>query len=329
MHHRTPLLIAVLIVVLMIGVPTTWTPRSAVSQEATVFPAPSPIATRCPPCQYVPLIRREFVPITPFPTTPEPTAPPAATAAATPFTTPQPAPLLHVRNYRMYRPPSTSNDLNVIGELENETPYVGHFARVIAKFYDAREAFVATQSTDAVFARTDPGMRNPFLLVLTNAPADITRIEFIVTAHNSGAADYRSAVVLSQLTRDNFGVEVFGEVQNTQADSLSSILLMVTFYDEAGAVYDLVRGYVDISPLALNAISTYKIQTYRADLVGLAYLVQVQGYAVALTPPSTFPTATVQPAVPTPSPAQANPTLLPVSVRTPRSVVGAAQFCPS
>jgi len=269
-------------------------------------------STACPSCVYLALIRAEMH------RTDAPTAAPAPTVAATPFTTPAttplPAPLLHVRNYRMHRPPSTSNDVHVIGEVENETPYVGHYARVIAKFYDAGGAFVATASTDTVFARTDPGMRNPFILVLTNAPASITRVEFIVTARNSGAADYRSAVVLSQLTRDNFGVEVFGEVQNTQADYLSSILVMVTFYDGAGAVYDFVRGYVDISPLALNATSTYKIQTYRADLAGLAYLVQVQGYAVALTSPTTFPTpisafptATAQPPSPPSGPRQPLP----------------------
>ncbi|SRR6266508_1588389 len=286
-------------------------------------------STACPSCVYLALIRAEMHPIE------------VPTAAPTLITTPLPAPLLHVRSYRMYSVPG--GNVYVVGELENETPYVGHYARVIAKFYDVGGAFVATESTAAVFARIDPGMRNPFILVLTNPPASITRVELIATAGNSGAADYRSAVVLSQLTRDNFGVEVFGEVQNTQATYVSSLFVAVTFYDGAGTVYDVGQGCVDISPLAPNATSTYKIRTYRADLAGLAYRVQAQGYTLASTPvPITFPTATAQPwptaqpepttlpspAMPTEWPAPATATVPPASVNTPTSVVGAAPFCP-
>lgn len=273
MHRRTPLLIAVLLVVGLAswGLAQASSPQPRAFQRATPTEGPSPTATStpvCPTCKYVPLVRYLFVPSA----TPTSTPIPTATAAPTPTAI---VPSVHVRSYRMF--PDSIGDLIVAGEIENTTNKPVYDVKVIAKFYNGAGAFVATDYTYVLFDLTDPGQRTPFRLYLSNAPADVARVDLTL---NLGTAflTYRYAAVISQQARNNSGVEVFGEVQNVAAKDLKYTKVVVTFYDSAGAVYDTDYSYAAINQIPPGSTSTYQVSTFDSQLAGLAYSVQAQGY---------------------------------------------------
>jgi len=253
--------LALIAVVLIVGAPL-------------IFAGPGPANTN-----YLALVLH-LVPPTPIPPTATPTRAPTLTPSPTrtpiPTLTPTVIPTVHVRSYRTFT--VSTGSLYVVGEVENSTSKVAYFVQVIGRFYDASNALVATDSTYTFLTKTSPGQRNPFKLILSNAPAGITRIDLSVTSSSSSILNYQAATILSQLTRDNFGLEVFGELQNPHARELRSIELAVTFYDAVGNVYDADFGFPDISPLAPGAISTYKVSTFEDNLAGLAFIVQAQGY---------------------------------------------------
>jgi hypothetical protein len=202
----------------------------------------------------------------------------------TPTTTPEPSatpviPSVHVRSYRMSRSPSASAQaLIVVGEIENGTNQPVFLTRVSGKFYDGFGTLIATQDTYALFNRTDPGQRNPFRMLLLNPPSSIVSMTFTLTPNSSSSLTYVPATVVSQQTRDNVGVEVFGEVRNDQAKDAKNILVAATFYDSVGGVFDVVWSDANISPLAPGALSTYKISTFNTNLNDMSYTVQAQGY---------------------------------------------------
>lgn len=270
MHRRIPILIVALLLFGIVGwstLPGTRPSAVAYAQRATPTDGPSPTATStpvCPTCRYVPLIRSQIFP-TDIPTlTPVPTATPIA-------------PTVHVRSYRLI-PSSFGSSLYAVGEVENGTSKPVYDVHVIAKFYDGFGAFVATEDGYVVLDRTAPGQRNAFRIILSNAPAGIQSATFTLTSLSSSFLTYAPATIFSNRTRDNAGLEIFGEVRNDQAKDVKGIQVVATFYDGVGGVYDMDWSYADISPLAPGALSTYKISTFEPNLAGLTYVLQAQGY---------------------------------------------------
>src|SRR5262245_31714791 len=91
-------------------------------------------------------------------------------------------------------------------------------------------------STTTYLTKTAPGQVNPFQIILSNAPSSKVRYELTLSFQTSSVLDYQPITVLSQNIRDNFGVEVFGEVRNDQPKEMRSVEAVVTFYDASGAV---------------------------------------------------------------------------------------------
>lgn len=209
-------------------------------------------------CGYLPLMRLDPT-ATPVPPTPTP-----------------PAPSLHVTSYRMVY--TTADSINVYGEVENTTTKPAYLVKVVGKFYDAAGNFVATDYTYTGLTKTEVGGHNPFNLYLGNAPAGITRVDLTLSSDSTSLLAYVPVTVLSQQTRDNFGLELFGEVRNDQSRQVRFAVVAVTFYDAGGKVYYTNNSYADVTTLNPGATSTYKISTFQDDLAGLNYTVQAQGY---------------------------------------------------
>jgi hypothetical protein len=136
---------------------------------------------------------------------------------------------------------------------------------------------VATADDYTMLSRTDPGMHNPFRIILPNPPVGIASIELTLTSDATSVFAYGAATVLSQQTRTSPGLDVFGEIRNNQAGVLKSTRVVVTFYDNSGTVYEAVSGLADVSWLAPGFDSTYTIST-DPRLAGLSFTVQAQGY---------------------------------------------------
>lgn len=208
--------------------------------------------------------------------TSEPTATatgePAPSPTATATTTPPAA--VTVRSHRNY---SEGSFLYVVGEVLNGTGQSVYFAKIEARFYNAADQLVATESAFTSLTETEPSQRNPFKLLLSNPPADIARYELGVTWLDDGVLDYRPITVLSHQTRDNFGVEVFGEVRNDQPGEMRSARVAVAFYDAAGEVVDTDYGFPSSTTLAPGATSVYSVKTF-SDIAFVSMAVQAEGY---------------------------------------------------
>lgn len=181
---------------------------------------------------------------------------------------------IYVRSWRTF-PRSAS--LYVVGEVVNGTANPVNFVKVIGKFYDSGGQLVATDDSYAFISAILPGNRSPFRLILSNAPAGIVRIDLTLTWDVDTLFEYRQATILSQQVRDNFGVEVFGELRNDQVVELRSIETVVTFYDAGGSVLDVDFGFPSVTTLAPGATSPYSMSTFSA-IPYASYTVQAQGY---------------------------------------------------
>jgi hypothetical protein len=104
------------------------------------------------------------------------------------------------------------------------------------------------------------------------------RYELTLAFQTSSVLNYQPISVLSQQIRDNFGVEVFGEIRNDQPKEMRSVEVVVTFYDASGAVVDTDFGFPSSTTLAPGATSIYQISTFDENLTFASHVVQAQGY---------------------------------------------------
>lgn len=229
-------------------------------------------------CVYVPGLVGSAPTATLIPTnTRTPTITPTQGLRGTKTPTPTlPPSVVRVKSYRLT--PDSIGNVIAIGEIVNDTSQIVYDVQIIGKFYNASGAFVGTNSTTASLVRVLPSQTDPFRLYLMNAPAGVVRVDLTVSFSTSTILAYRPATILSAQSRDNSGVEIFGEVRNDQGNTLRSIKVVATFYDSAGGVYETDFAYADINDVPVGGTSTYKISTFRPALTGLDAIVQAEGY---------------------------------------------------
>jgi hypothetical protein len=146
---------------------------------------------------------------------------------------------------------------------------------IFARYYDAADQLVAVSDADTFLRTTDVGQRNPFMIILSNAPVGIVRYTLSLR-WETGPASYRPITVLSSQTRDNSGVEVFGEVRNDQAQRAGSVRVEATFYDTGGNVVRTNYSYISPSSLNPGESSVYTIRMFE-DFLFATYTVQAEG----------------------------------------------------
>jgi hypothetical protein len=168
--------------------------------------------------------------------------------------------------------------LYVVGEVWNGTAAAVYYVNIEARFYDANDQLVAVEDTYTSLTMTSPGQANPFKLLLFNAPTTIARYELALTYQSDGILDYRAITVLSQQTRDNNGVEVFGEIRNDAESTVRPPQVVVTFYDEIGHVLNTDTTFTS-SDLATGQTAVYSIKTFE-DIPYTSLSVQAQSYLV-------------------------------------------------
>jgi hypothetical protein len=190
---------------------------------------------------------------------------------------PPPTPLpatVFARNHRVYYEGET---LYLVGEAVNGAPYPVFDVKVIATFYDAGGQLVGAQETLAALPATVPTQANPFKLALANAPAGVDRYELSLTWNDITLHTYDRVTVVSESTRTDHGVEVYGELRNDHMSEIRDIRLVVSFYDGAGAVVDLYQGSPASSSLPPGATTPYIISTGKTEIPHVSFLVQTQG----------------------------------------------------
>lgn len=225
---------------------------------ASAGAAPLDQVTPTPPRAYLPLV-----------------AQPAPTATPTTTIEPTPAPVeVIVRSSRSF---TRSTSRYVVGEILNNTPNPVFFAQITARFLDGAGQLIATEDSFAFLTRTNPGQRNPFQIILSNAPTSFASYSLSVSTSTSSVLNYRDAAVLTSQVRDNFGVEVFGDVRNPEVIEMRSVEVAVAFYDANGDVVDVDLGFTSPTTIAPGATAPYSVKTF-TEIAYASLSVQAQGY---------------------------------------------------
>lgn len=232
-------------------------PPTKTATATAVSPTATPTATALPPTKT----------LTPTATS---TAIPTATTAPTPL-----APQVSVKSSRFF---TESGLVRIAGEVANTGLGSAYFVKIQAKFFDADSQLLAITDGYTVLGMTSPGMVNPFRLTLTNPPAAITQYQLNLTYQTEELLAYRPIAVISQQARDNFGVEVFGELRNDAENTVRPPQTAVTFYDADGHVIDVYSGFSS-DDLAKGQSTAYLVQTF-SQIGYSTYSVQAQSYLV-------------------------------------------------
>jgi hypothetical protein len=184
-----------------------------------------------------------------------------------------------LRSWRSFIGPPYGDRLRIVGEIENGGTETIYYVQVLARLYDENGIELATGSNGASLPSIYAGMRTPFEVPIDNPPTGIAYIGLYVSYMLSSPLNWvcLPITVLSQQTRNNIGLEVFGEVRNPHARELFGIFIVFTFYTSDGLVYDVGATLSDIGSLQPGETTTYKLRTFKTNLLGVPFTVQAEG----------------------------------------------------
>jgi len=171
----------------------------------------------------------------------------------------------------------TSGTAEVVGEVVNPGTTPICYASIAVRFYNAADQLVATDDGSTYLTATLPGQPNPFKTVLSNAPEDIDYYQTSLS-WSTCYSQYRSITVLSQQVRKNPDPEVFGEIRNDNAVTISGIDVGVTYYDNTGKVVYTDWDFPTPYTLAPGGSGIYSARSYLSGLTYATIAVRAQGY---------------------------------------------------
>lgn len=245
----------------------------ATSQPGTPMPAPPATATRgatVTPTR--PLGTPTVTPTRALTTTP-PTTPTPATPRPTPTAIPS---ALFLGSHRGYE---ANGVYMVVGEVINNVGYPVFNTKVIASFYDANGALIGAQETVTLLTRIGIELSSPFKLSIPSS-GNISRYDLTLVWDDISIIDNQELTILSQETRADGQLEIFGELRNDGSVGVNNIVVVATFYDAAGAVVDVYQGTVSKAELASDETTSYSIVVPDPAMIYDRFTVQAQGALV-------------------------------------------------
>lgn len=193
-------------------------------------------------------------------------------------------PHLAVRVLSQRRFVNEVDQLLVVGEVINDGPAPVYGVELEATFFDAAGQVIGTANDYALLEQTLPGQRNPFVLFFADDPSLVARHEVhVVGADSTSPFNPRPLSVVSQQTRPNDGVEIFGEIRNATSDALEDTRVVATLRDAAGNVLDVILGFPGRYEMAAGSTSIY---TVLSSTPFGSYTVQGEGYVATSSSPA-------------------------------------------
>lgn len=165
----------------------------------------------------------------------------------------------------------------MVGEVINGEAFPVFNVKVIGSFYDTNGNLVGAQESVTDLVQIEPELSSPFRLQVDNSGGNISSYELTLTWDDVSIIDYEELTILSQETRNEGQLVVFGELRNEGSVTVSDMVVVATFYDSSGAVVDVYRGTVATSTLAPDETASYTIPIPRGDLEYDHITVQAQG----------------------------------------------------
>jgi hypothetical protein len=228
-------------------------PIVALTTEPTTEPTSGPTATPLPPATEPPALPATDTPAPPAPPTSAPTLPPTP-EQPTPAPTQTPYPQgVFVVSHRGF---SDAPDYAVVGEILNTGGAPAFGVKVIGNFYDGEGKLVGAAQTLTSFSMTEPEVANPFKLRVENLASAVARYELDLTWEDVSLIEFRPLAVLDAVVGQD---EVTGQIRNDQESTLTSIVVAVTFYDEAGGVVEMADIFLGGQTLAPGASMPFTI----------------------------------------------------------------------
>lgn len=224
---------------------------------------------------YLPLILRNHLPSgrTPTPTPTEillvtptatpklpPTGTPSATHTPTPTRTatptPTPTPTIVVSGEVVVASSKaftvtlgTQTDIHIVGEVRNDATANAQSVRVTATLYDASGIGLGTASTTAYQEILAPGQRSPFKIVSPYPQG----YDHYTLSLSYGFTTEQPLAPLQPLNVSEYydgcdkRLYFFGEVENTTAQNIEALQVVVTLYDASGEVINVEdTGYTGV-----------------------------------------------------------------------------------
>jgi hypothetical protein len=176
-------------------------------------------------------------------------------------------------SHRSYREGSA---MVVVGEAINGSSFPVYGVTIIATFHDAGGNLVGATETATFLPQTVPTQKSPFKLQLFNAPASVDNYQLALRWNEISINSYGRATIITETVSQENGVEITGEIRNDQRSDLKNLVVVATFYDESGAVIDVIPGRTSVATLPPNGTATFSVQT-RQPLTYASYLVQIEG----------------------------------------------------
>lgn len=257
---------------------TTPAPSTPLPGTRTALPTSMPTATTARSATPTPTRSATGTPGSPVPGTPTGSATgtvtPGTPTPATPPATPTAIPgTVFLSNHRGY---AADGVYYVVGEVMNGESFPVFHAKVIASFYDANNNLVGAQESVTLLPRIDTELSSPFKLSIPDS-GNIDHYELTLVWDDISIIDSQELTILSQETRTDGQLEVFGELRNDGSVAVGNVVVVVTFYDETGAVVDVYQGAVSKPDIARDETAGYTITIPNAELDYDHFTVQAQG----------------------------------------------------
>lgn len=164
-----------------------------------------------------------------------------------------------------------------MGEVLNGMNFPVFNVRVIGSFFDSSNNLVGAQETLTLLPRIATELSSPFKLQANNSAGNIDHYELTLAWDDISIVDQQELTINSQQERKDGGLTIVGELQNGGSVSVKDVVVVVTFYNDAGEVMDVYQGSVNKSTLAPEETAEYTIPITRTDLSYTRFTVQAQG----------------------------------------------------
>lgn len=251
-----------------------WTATPSQTPTATASPTPSFTASPTPTA----------TPSASPTATPTSSASPTATPSQTPTATPTSLPALEVVSHRRYVD-SYSGLLHFVGEIRNNSQSNYGFLRVSIEL---RQDGIPVHSASgfAMLSSIRPGELAPFDVALLPPPRYDT---YTITPAGSPTANepVDDFAILGQRTFTDtlHNLWVAGEVRNDLDSNAAFVLIVGTFYDTGGLVWNAGQSYSLLTRLAPGQRSPFKVAVpYTAEIA--SHRLVTRGIANAAAPRS-------------------------------------------
>ena len=130
----------------------------------------------------------------------------------------------------------------LVGEVVNGAAYEVFGVRVYAEFFSSNGESIALAESMAVFGKLEVERPAPFFTLVDVEPSAVERYELNVSYDDFSIVEFRDLEVSAVTVVERDGrTAIVGRLHNPHETALTAVVVAATFFDDAGAVVDVVE----------------------------------------------------------------------------------------